>query len=92
VYMSSSIEVEVFRLTKFDTNKCYAFALKSRTLGKYPNEKHYTTNKLEYLGKYVYSERWGYGDCGGGAEIFEGADGKQKKIVYDYEGNTCLKR
>ena len=38
-------EVEVFRLTKFDTHKCYEFALKTRTQGSYPNEKHYTTNQ-----------------------------------------------
>ena len=46
-------EVEVYRLTKFDTHKCYEFALKTRTQGSYPNEKYYTTNEFQYLGYYI---------------------------------------
>ena len=55
-------EVEVFRLTKFDKNKCYEYALKTRSEGTYPNNKYYTTNSLQYLGKYTHSESWGFGD------------------------------
>ena len=79
-------EVEVFRLTKFDTYKCYEFALKTRT----KDNKHYTTNELQYLGHYIRSEEWGQGDNHGGAEIF--GDGHNEiRIVYDYEGNTCFR-
>jgi hypothetical protein len=83
-------ETEVFRMSKFDTNKCYEFALKTWTVGTWPNEKHYTTNKLQYLGRHTHSERWGYGDGGGGAENFDDA-GSITRIVYDYEGRTCFR-
>lgn len=83
-------ETEVFRMSKFDTNTCYEFALKTRTVGTWPNEKHYTTNKLQYLGIHIRSERWGYGDGSGGAENFDN-DGVHTRIVYDYEGHTCFR-
>ena len=81
-------EVEVFRLSEseFNTNKCYEYALKTRTQGIYPNEKYYTTNNLQYLGKYIKSESFGYGDGGSYFEYFENC-----KIQYDYDGNTCFR-
>ena len=81
---------EVFRIIKFDPNKEYEIALKTYTEGKWPNERHYTTNKLEYLGKWVRQERWGYGDGSSGSEIFNN-EGEEKMIVYDYAGNTCFR-
>ena len=84
------VEVEVFRLISFDKDKRYEFALKTRTSGSYPDEKHYTINPLQYLGKHVSSETWGYGDGRGGAENFEDANGKTR-IVYDYEGRSCFR-
>ena len=86
----TEVEVEVFRLIKFDTSKCYEFALKTKTVGRYPNEKYYTTNPLKYLGKYTHSEDWGYGDGHGGAENFND-NGVKHRIVYDYEGKTCFR-
>lgn len=83
-------EVEVFRLTKFDKNKCYEFALKTRSEGRWPNEKHYTTNPLQYLGMYTRSEEWGYNDNHGGAEYFDD-NGEVNRIEYDYEGKTCFR-
>jgi len=82
-------ETEVFRLNTFEKNINYAFALKTRTEGKWPNEKHYTTNELQYLGKHVNSARWGYRDNAGGSEKFDD-NGKITEIVYDYEGRTCF--
>jgi hypothetical protein len=82
--------MEVFRLSTFEKNVDYSFAMKTRTEGRWPNEKHYTTNTLQFLGKHVNSTRWGYGDQSGGSETFE-HDGKKTEIVYDYEGNTCFK-
>lgn len=84
-------EEEVFRLTKFSTDVDYEFAMKTRTFGKWPNEKYYTTNKLQYLGKYVNSESWGFGDSRGGAENFIDETGKKSKIIYDYDGLTCFR-
>ena len=83
-------EVEVFRLIKFDKDKSYEFALETRSEGVWPNDKHYTTNKLVYLGRYTHSEDWGYGDNHGGAENFDD-NGKKNRIVYDYEGKTCFR-
>jgi hypothetical protein len=84
-------EEEVFRLITFDKDKRYEFALKTRTSGTWPDEKHYTTEPLQYLGRYVSSESWGYGDNHSGAENFEDADGTKTRIVYDYEGRTCFR-
>lgn len=82
-------EVEVFRLCKFDPTKFYAFAYYTRRSGRYPNERYYTTNPLQYLGKHVNSERWGCGDGSGGAEYFYHG-GHIERIEYDYEGTTCF--
>jgi hypothetical protein len=84
------METEVFRLSTFEKNVDYSFALKTRTEGKWPNEKHYTTNPLQFLGKHVNSTRWGYGDQSGGAESFEHNEVKTE-IIYDYYGKTCFK-
>ena len=81
---------EVFRLTEFDKHTCYEFALKTKTVGIYPSEKHYTTNKLQDLGRHIHSERWGYHDNRGGAESFDN-EGVITRIVYDYEGHTCFR-
>ena len=83
-------ETEVFRLTKFDKNKCYECALSTKREGTYPNDKYYTKNALKYLGNYTHSESWGYGDGGGGAENFDD-NGKKTRIVYDYDGKTCFR-
>ena len=84
-------EVEVYRLTTFSKDMYYEFAIKTRTEGKWPNERHYTSNKPQYLGKYLNSENWGYGDNRGGAENFIDETGKKTKIIYDYAGLTCFR-
>ena len=83
------MEIEVFRISEFSKELNYAFALKTRTQGKYPNAKYYTTNQLQFLGKHVSSARWGYYDNAGGSETFD-HNGKKTEIVYDYNGNTCF--
>lgn len=85
---------QVYRLGKnhFEQNKekCYAFALRTTTRGKWPNETYFTTNPLQYLGFHKESEQWGFGDGSGGAETFIDNEGKTTRIVYDYDGNTCF--
>ena len=83
------MEVEVFRLCSFEKNVNYAFAMKTRSEGSYPNQRYYTKNTLQFVGKHISSARWGYRDNSGGAETFD-ANGKITEIVYDYEGNTCF--
>lgn len=83
--------VEVFRLTQFDTNKCYEFASEIKTEGIRPNQKYYALTPLQYVGTYMYSETWGSGDNRGGAEYFKDSEGNLRRIVYDYEGKTCFR-
>ena len=86
-----SQEVEVFRLIEFDTSKCYELASETKAEGKWPTQKYYALSPLQYLGAYLYSERWGSGDNRGGAENFKNTDGKTIRIVYDYNGMTCFR-
>jgi hypothetical protein len=83
-------ETQVFRIAHFDPMKCYEYALKTRTIGKWPHETHYTTHLVQYLGRYKHSARWGYGDNSGGSETFE-HEGKEITVVLDYEGRTCFR-
>lgn len=86
---------QVYKLDKDDFNKtenkgkCYTFALKTKTMGQRPNETHWTTNPLKYLGVHDHSEEWGQGDGQGGAETFNN-NGIETRIEYDYNGNTCF--
>ncbi len=79
------MEVEVFRLTTFEKDVNYAVALKTKTVGSYPNEKYYTTHELHFVGKHKYSTR---SDNSGGSETFDN-NGKITEIV-DYTGNMCF--
>ena len=54
----------------FSVDKCYEFAYKTSTSGIWPNAIHFTTNPMQYVGRYVRSNRWGHGDESGGAEVF----------------------
>lgn len=89
--MTINSETEVYKLSEFDKNKNYEFALRTRTIGLWPNEQHFTTNQMKFLGKYVRSERWGgWGDGSSGAEIFDN-NGVTTRIEYDYDGRTCFR-
>ncbi len=83
-------ETEVFRSITFSKDTPYEFALYTRKKGWFPNVKYYAnTDSLKYVGYWVSSERWGFGDGSGGAENFID-NGKKNRIVYDYEGKTCF--
>ena len=86
-----SQKVEVFRLIEFDTSKCYECATETKAEGIWPNEKYYALTQLQFLGAYMYSERWGYGDSRGGAEYFKDLEGNIRRIMYDYKGMTCFR-
>jgi hypothetical protein len=90
--MSQQQETEVFRLRKLVPGKYYETAEYTRKTGSYgmQNEKYYTTNPLRYVGKYVKTERVGWGDGGRGWEIFE-KDGQKIEVEYTYEGTTCFR-
>ena len=46
-------EVEVYKLQRFEKDKCYEYALNTRTEGIWPNERYFTTNPLQYVGKHI---------------------------------------
>lgn len=73
----------------FSTDKCYSTALYTKREGTWPNEKYTTTNPLQYVGKYVRTERMGYGNGGSVWEIFNN-NGKEEKVELDYYGKTCF--
>ena len=78
--------IEMFRINNFLPDKKYEFAHRTSVEGRWPSERYFTTNPPLYLGKHIRSERWGYGDNGGGAEHFE-----EGSVTYDYEGLTCFR-
>lgn len=78
-------ETQVFRLSAFEPNKCYAFALITRQEGSWPNERFFTTHPLKYLGKHMMRKSQGSGDGAKITEIFEGGN-----IEYNYEGTTSF--
>ena len=99
------MEIEVFRLMEpssrrdlpnypedkfFSVDKCYEFAYKTSTSGRWPNARHFTTNPMQYVGRYVRSNRWGYGDNGGGAEVFNN-NGTEVTITLDYAGTASFR-
>jgi hypothetical protein len=61
-----------------------------RRSGRWPDEVHYATTPITYLGKYVGQERYGHGDGGSAFELFEASDGKTIKHELNYEGTTCF--
>jgi hypothetical protein len=79
-------EVQVFRLESFDKKKWYETASYTRREGLYPNDRYYTTFPLRNMGHYLRSERWGYGDGGGGREVFT-----LGYVEMDYNGTVCFR-
>ena len=79
-------EVQVFRLGSFDKKKWYETASYTRREGFYPNDRYYTTFPLRNMGRYLRSERWGYGDNGGGREVFT-----LGSVELDYNGTVCFR-
>jgi hypothetical protein len=82
-------EIEVYRITP-QVGKHYETAEYTRKVGKWPNEKYFTTNTPTYVGKFVKTEQFGLGD---GAQIFSvfNNNGNLETVAYTYEGTTCFR-
>lgn len=96
-------EIECFRMPrpdgKFSSDKRYEYTYATRksweyipTLGR--KDWRYFTNKgFTYAGKWVRSERRGWGDGGDYWEVFHddrvGTGGKEKAVSWDYDGSIC---
>jgi hypothetical protein len=83
---------EVFRLylSQFDTSKYYEHYLKTRSDMTSSNKKYYSTNPLQYLGKFVDYQEYGHGDNHTAFLTFND-NGKINTIFLDYEGNSCFR-
>jgi len=79
------METEVYRLTP-EKGKYYEYAECTRKEGKWPNERYYTTNALEFVGKFIEHKSEGYRDNAHHWDIFENG-----MVRYSYEGNTCFR-
>jgi hypothetical protein len=88
----SEQEIEVYR-SKLEVEKYYETAEYTKKTGSWfqQNEKYFTTvNKLNYVGKYIKTERIGWGDGGRVWEVFDD-NGKKIIVEYNYEGTTCFR-
>jgi hypothetical protein len=87
----NNIEEEVYKLSKFDKNKCYVTGEYTRAEGNYPNKKYYiNTNNLKYVGKYVNEISSGYSDQYTITYYFEN-NGITNTVTLNYAGTTCFK-
>jgi hypothetical protein len=87
--MAQAGEVEVFRITP-EVGKCYEHIEATRTLNiRGGDRKYYSENQPAYVGKFLRHERYG---AGNGMETFAFFDdnGKENKVEYSFEGNTCF--
>jgi hypothetical protein len=73
----------------FNNSKCYEFALATRRVGIYPNEKLYTTNPLQYLGKHSSFHVLGHPDHPTGTMAIFDNNGIQTEIYLNM--NTCFR-
>jgi len=79
---------EVFRLTP-EPGKYYSYAEHTKCVGKWPNVKYYTTNKLQYVGLFLYHSVSGYRDNAEHVSTFYNC-GKETRIRYSDGGNTSF--
>ncbi len=82
-------EIEVFRITP-RVGLCYQHveATRSVYLGR-GEHKYFSINEPRYVGKFVREVRTGWGDGGSTTAIFDD-NGKENRVEYSYEGNTCF--
>jgi len=88
----SEQEIEVYR-SSLEIGKYYETAEYTKKTGSWGerNEKYFTTvNKLNYVGKYIKTERSGWGDNFRVWSIFDD-NGKIINVDYNYEGTTCFR-
>jgi len=85
-------ETEVFPLDP-ETGKCYEYAEATRKIGSWSqgNERYFTANPMRYVGRFVRTERRGWGDGGEVWSIFVDNNGVEHRVDYSYEGTTSFR-
>ncbi len=86
--MAQINEIEVFRLTPKEGNY-YQTTTWTRRAGNWPNEKYYSTNDLQYVGKFIRHGSCGYRDNAEHWDIFDN-NGVEVTVKYTYEGTTSF--
>lgn len=81
-------EVEVFRLI-LKEDCYYKTTTCTRQSGRWPNVKYYSTNELQYVGKFIENRSEGYRDNATHWAVFDN-NGIEVIIYYTYEGTTCF--
>jgi hypothetical protein len=90
--MAAEGEVEVFRLSP-EVGKCYEHAEYTRSTGGYPSKsaaRYFYMGKPKYVGRFVVTERSGWGDGGNVWSIFNDK-GVKNRVDYSYWGKTCFR-
>jgi hypothetical protein len=90
-------EIECFRQPNggFSKNKRYEYTYSTRRSLEYipalcrQDFRHFTTKPFIYAGVWLRSEQRGFGDGGDYLEVFEGEDGSEKIVSWDYDGTMC---
>lgn len=84
-------DVEVYRAITLVEGKYYQTALYTKKTGSWStkDERYYTTHNLEYVGMFLRTVRWGFGDGAQAFSIFE-RDGEEVRVDYNYEGTTSF--
>ena len=82
-------EIEVFRLTP-EVGKCYEYAESTRKLGRYPNERYFTRNIPQYVGRYVRSDGRASPHMPA-ANVFQDNYGKEHMIWGNEDETTCFR-
>ena len=83
------METQVYRLTP-EAGKYYETAEYTRRKGRWPNVVYYTTNKMQYVGKFVKHLQFGYHDSAIHIDIFDN-NGEEIQLHYTYEGTTSFR-
>lgn len=86
--MSNVEEIQVFRLLPQE-GRYYKTTIITREVGKWPNKKYYSTNKLIYVGKFVKNIFYGYHDDTELVNIFDN-NGIKEYVRYADDGTTSF--
>lgn len=92
-------EIECFRSPDggFSPDKRYEYTYATRkswefipSLGR-KDWRYFTTKPFIYAGKWLRSEQRGRGDGGDYWEVFQGVDGAENIVSWDYDGTMCYR-
>lgn len=92
-------EIECFRSPDggFSPDKRYEYTYATRKSWEYIPEirrkdwRYFTTKPFIYAGKWLRSEQRGRGDGGDYWEVFQGVDGAENIVSWDYDGTMCYR-